>query len=171
MFDLILEFFKTYGLNLSLLAMSGIVVLGCLKWFGCFKKINANYKKYVYFATSCVLSIVACTIYILAIHEFAWASYLLLCGAVIGFTLAVYGLYEHSGIRTAWKKLVLDNIAKLFKAIVSAIVSGTMSKDKLKTMAINLGSETLNGLVAEAKAIEEQKKLEEQEKAKQETKS
>lgn len=170
MVDFVLDFFKTYGLNLSLLALTGIVVLGCLKWFGCFKKIKAEYKKYVYFGTSCVLSIIACTIYILAIHEFAWTSYLLLCVAVIGFTIAVYGLYEHSGLRTAWKKLVLNNIAKLFKMIVSAIVSGAMTKDKLKTMAISLGSETLNGLVAEAKAIEEQKKLEEQEKAKQETK-
>lgn len=165
--ELILDFFKEYGLNLSLIALSGIIILGCLKWFGCFNKINATYKKYIYFGLSCTLSIIACTIYILAIHSFDWASYLVLCLAVIGFTLAVYGLYENTGLRTAWKNLVLNNITRFFKWLMSVIVSGALTKDKLKKMAIKLGSETLNEMVAEAKTIEEQKKLEE-EKAKQE---
>lgn len=162
--ELILEFFKDYGLNLSLLALSGMVILGCLKWFGCFKKINATYKKYIYFGISCTLSIIACTIYILCTKAFAWGSYLVLCGAVIGFTLAVYGLYENTGLRAAWKRLVLNNIARLFKWLMAAIVKGALTKDKLKKMAIELGSETLSEMVAEAKTIEEQKRLDEEQK-------
>ena len=45
-FNVVLDFFKTYGWQLGLLSLSGIVVLGCLKWFGCFKKVNDKYKKY-----------------------------------------------------------------------------------------------------------------------------
>ena len=166
--ELILDFFKEYGLNLSLLALSGIVILGCLKWFGCFKKINATYKKYVYFGISCALSIIACTIYILATHSFVWVNYLILCGAVIGFTIAVYGVYENTGLRKLWTSVILNNIAKAFKGLMALIVKGSLSKDKLKKMAIELGSNTLTELVAEARTIEEQKKKEEQEKEKQE---
>ena len=61
-FNVVLDFFKTYGWQLGLLSLSGIVVLGCLKWFGCFKKVNSKYKKYLYFGLSVVFSIIACKI-------------------------------------------------------------------------------------------------------------
>ena len=90
------EFFKNYGWQLTLLALSGIVVLGFLKWVGVFNKLKDTSKKYVYYALSCVLSIIACTIYILATKSFAWASYGILCGAVVGLTGAVYTIYENT---------------------------------------------------------------------------
>lgn len=152
--NVIVNFFKTYGWQLSLLAFSGIVILGLLKWFGCFKKLNDKYKKYVYFGLSVIISILSCTIYIFVVNQFNWANYGILCLAIVGFTLTIYGLYEHTGLRTAWKKLVLDNIAKFFKFVIGAIVSGTLSKDKLKEKALSLGSETLNELVTQAKEIE-----------------
>lgn len=158
MIDIVIvsDFCKTFGWKLCLLAVAGIVILGCLKWFGCFKKINDKYKKYVYFATSCAISIISCTIYILVMHKFVWYNYLLLCGSVIVLTQAVYGLYEML-IRPHWKKLVLDNIAKLFKKIVSAISSGSLDSNKRKEIAIGLGSDILTELVALAKEKEQLK--------------
>lgn len=156
-FNVVLDFFKTYGWQLGLLSLSGIVVLGCLKWFGCFKKVNDKYKKYLYFGLSVAFSIIACTIYILATHSFNWVSYLLLCVAVIGVTLVAYGIYENTGLRALWIKVVLNNVSKLFKTLVSAIVKGSINADKLKKMAIDLGSETLNELANQAKALEEEK--------------
>ena len=161
-FNVVLDFFKTYGWQLGLLSLSGIVVLGCLKWFGCFKKINSKYKKYLYFGLSVALSIIACTIYILANHSFNWISYLLLCIAVIGVTLVAYGIYENTGLRELWIKVVLNNISKFFKFLVSAIVKGSVNTEKLKKMAIDLGSETLNELANQAKALEEEKAKAEQ---------
>lgn len=156
-FNVVLDFFKTYGWQLGLLSLSGIVVLGCLKWFGCFKKVNDKYKKYLYFGLSVAFSIIACTIYILATHSFNWVSYLLLCVAVIGVTLVAYGIYENTGLRELWIKVVLNNISKFFKFLVSAIVKGSVNTEKLKKMAIDLGSETLNELANQAKALEEEK--------------
>ena len=156
-FNVVLDFFKTYGWQLGLLSLSGIIVLGCLKWFGCFKKVNDKYKKYLYFGLSVAFSIIACTIYILATHSFNWVSYLLLCVAVIGVTLVAYGIYENTGLRALWVKVVLNNVSKFFKTLVSAIVKGSMNADKLKKMAIDLGSETLNELANQAKALEEEK--------------
>ena len=156
-YKMIGEFFKNYGWQLTLLALSGIVVLGFLKWVGVFNKLKNESKKYVYYALSCVLSIIACTIYILATKSFAWASYGILCCAVIGLTGAVYTIYENTGLRKLWKIVVLDNIAKLFALINNAIITGTLTKERLKKLAIDLGSQILNELSAEAKTIEESK--------------
>lgn len=156
-YKMIGEFFKNYGWQLTLLALSGILVLGFLKWVGVFNKLKDTSKKYVYYALSCVLSIIACTIYILVTKSFDWASYGILCGAVVGLTGAVYTIYENTGLRKLWKIIVLDNIARLFKLLTSAIVTGTLTKERLKKLAIDLGSQTLNELSAEAKTIEESK--------------
>ena len=156
-YEMIGDFFKNYGWQLTLLALSGIIVLGFIKWIGVFKNLKADNRKYVYYALSCGLSIVACTIYILATKSFAWASYGILCGAVVCFTGAVYTIYENTGLRKLWKTVVLNNIAKLFKSICNALVNGTLTQDKIKDLAIGLGSETLSELTAEAKTIEESK--------------
>lgn len=150
------DFCQKFGWKLFLLAIAGIFILGCLKWFGCFKKINDKYKKYVYFTTSCAISIISCTAYILVIHKFVWYNYLLLCGSVIGLTQAVYGLYEIL-IRPHWKRLVLDNIAKLLKKIISAIASGSLDSNKRKEIAMGLGSDILTELIALAKEKEQAK--------------
>ena len=157
-FNVIIEFWKLYGWKLSLLALSGIVILGLLKWIGCFNKLKSNKKKYIYFVISCVLSILSCTIYLLVNHCFDWANYGLLCSAVAVFTFTIYTVYENTGLRAVWKKVVLDNVAKFLKCCASAIVSGSLSQDKLKKLAMNLGSETLAELSTKAKALEESKK-------------
>ena len=161
---LIEDFFVNYGWQLGLLSLSGIVILGFLKWFGVFNKLAKNVRKYLYFGLSCVLSIIACTIYVLACGTFEALSYLLLCVAVMGITIVAYHFYEHTGLRTAWNK-VLDLIAKLFKFVVSAIVTKTLTEDKLKAKAIELGSQVLAELTKtarenELKAQQEQKPTE-----------
>lgn len=153
-YTIIIDFFKTFGWQLFLLALSGIIVLGCLKWFGCFKKLNSLYKKYVYFGLSCLFSIVACTIYLLITHNFVWTTYLALCLSVIGLTIVVYSLYEHIGLRTVWKK-VLNLISKTFKRIVTSIVNGSLNSAKRKEIAVGLGSEILTELIALAKEKEQ----------------
>lgn len=168
-FNVILGFFRTYGWQLGLLALSGIVVLGTLKWFGCFKKVNDKIKKYLYFGLSVAFSIIACSTYIFAINAFDWASYGVLCGAVVAVTLVAYGIWENTGLRALWKKVILDSISKLVKLIASAIVGGTIKSDSkvVHKQIVALGADTLNQLVAEARTIEEQKKKAEEEKVNQ----
>lgn len=157
-YNIITDFFTKFGWQLFLLALSGIVILGCLKWFGVFNKIkDKTWKKYVYFWLSCGFSIIACTIYLLATGCFQWGAYLVLCSSVIVLTIVVYNLYEHTHLRALWK-IVLDAIAKLFKFILSSIVANTLSQEKLKNKAVALGSEALAELVKIAKENEEKAK-------------
>lgn len=156
--SVIAGFFKTYGWQLSCLALTGMIVLGFLKWVGCFKKLPTNCKKYVYYAISCALSIIACTVYVLINKAFDWVNWGILCGAVIVFCGAIYTIWENSGLRAVWKKVVLDSISKLFGLITTSIVNGTLTKEKISQEAVNLGSETLAQLYREAKALEDSKK-------------
>lgn len=163
--SMIPEFFKNYGWQLGLLALSGIVLLGFLKWIGVFKKINADYKKYLYFGLSCAFSIIACTIYILMNNAFDWINYGIMCGSVICLTSGAYTIYEHTGLRALVRICILNPIAKLFKILTSA----SLSKADKERMAKELGSEVLNNLVIEARKNEVAKAAQEAEKvAKQE---
>ncbi|MGN0960768.1 MAG: hypothetical protein ACI4PF_01050 [Christensenellales bacterium] len=157
----IIKFFSTYGWKLGLLALSGIVVLGFLKKVGTFKKLNPKYKKYVYFGLSAVFSIVACTIYLLATKSFQWIPYLILCGSIFGLTLIVYQIYEHTGLRWLWNKIVdfvCLGIKKFFTLIfVHKVDAKKLEKDMMKfgvDEAIKFGQEL------QAKIDEEKKKQE-----------
>lgn len=179
--SMIPQFFKNYGWQLGALALSGILVLGFLKWIGVFKHINKTYKKYIYFGISCALSIAACTIYLLVENAFQWANYAILCLSVIALTSVSYNLYECIGLRALVKIAILDPLTKLTKIIIS----GSLSNEQKQNMALSLGSETLTNLVSEAKecerlaeekriadekAAEEKRLLEEQKKAEKEQK-
>lgn len=136
--SVITHFFTNYGWKLGVLALSGIVLLGFLKWVGVFKKVPDKAKKYVYVGVSTLFSIASCTIYLLVTKTFEWAGWGIMSGAVFSVTTIAYQIYEHTGLRTLWKTVVLNNIAKLFKAIVGAIVNGTLSTEKVKAEAIKL---------------------------------
>lgn len=151
--DVIINFFTTYGWQLGLLALSGIVVLGFLKKVGVFKKLKDDYKKYVYFGLSCLFSIVACTIYLLINGAFAWGSYAVLCLMVMVVTIVSYHIYEHIGLRWVWNKC-LDLIGKLIKYVVQQIALNTLTTEGLKKKALKLGAKTLQELTCEAQRQE-----------------
>lgn len=156
MSSMIVEFWKLYGWQLTLLACSGIVFLGALKSVGVFKKLPVNIKKYVYFGVSAFVSLVACTVYILAIHKFSWKNYAILFFGVIGITGGIYTVYENTGFRAFLKKFVFSPIKKLLKTIWIAAVNNSLTEDTVKGLALNLGVDVIKEIEkqAEAKAAE-----------------
>lgn len=159
---IILDFFKNYGWQLGLLSLSGIVILGLLKKIGIFKKLNEKYKKYVYSGISVLLSIIACTIYILATSKFEIVSYLTMCGLVIVSTITAYHIYEHTGARWLWNKfvdLLWDAIKKLFTLIFIHKLDSKKIKSEMAKYGIEASQTILNELVAE---VEANKKLKEE---------
>lgn len=159
----ILDFFKNYGWQLGLLSLSGIVILGLLKKIGVFKKLGDKYKKYVYSGISALLSIIACTIYILATSQFEIISYLTVCGLVIVSTITAYHIYEHTGARWLWNKFVdwlWDAIKKLFTLIFIHKLDSKKIKSEMAKYGIEASQTILNELMAE---VEANKKLKEEE--------
>lgn len=98
-FDTFVEFFNTYGWQLTLIAVVGIIVLGILKYANAFSRLNKEDRKPVYLCISIGLSVGGSVIYLAAMNQFD--AHLLEAFAIATFALnqAVYSLYENSKLR------------------------------------------------------------------------
>lgn len=103
--EMVFEFFKQYGWQLTLIACSGILVLGILKFFNVFKKIDESKQKYVYAGISSGFSIAAAAIYLVATHAFTWAGFGVAAIAVYTLNQTLYSMYENYGLRNLLQKL------------------------------------------------------------------
>ena len=166
--NFIIDFFKNYGWQLGLLSLSGIVILGILKKIGVFNKLNDKHKKYVYSGISALLSIIACTIYILITSKFEIISYLTMCGLVIILTITTYHIYEHTGARWLWNKLfdlICDAIKKFFTLIFVHKLDSKKIKSEMTKYGIEASQTILNELMAEVEANKKLKEEKEQQPA------
>lgn len=113
--EMILQFISEYGWKLALIACSGILVLGILKFFNVFNKIEKAKRKYFYAGISSVLSIAASGIYLVFVGQFDMGSFGLLAIAIYGLNQTIYSVYETYGFRYLIKKLgnvVISIVAK-----------------------------------------------------------
>ena len=138
--DMLIRFFENYGWIMTVLATSGIIIVGFLKACGAFNKISESYRKYVYFGVSCVISVVACTIYLCASKQFEWASWGITAACIIGFTLTLYGVYENTGVRDLLKKVIFTPLKNALKKAETSIVESSISTERLGEMALGLGA-------------------------------
>ena len=149
--DMLIRFFENYGWIMTVLATSGIIIVGFLKACGAFNKISESYRKYVYFGVSCVISVVACTIYLCASKQFEWASWGITAACIIGFTLTLYGVYENTGLRDLLKKVIFTPLKNALKKAETSIVESSISTERLGEMALGLGADVLMALAEQAK--------------------
>lgn len=103
--EMIINFVSTYGWKLALIACSGIFVLGILKFFNVFKKVQKEKRKYLYAITSSGLSILASAIYLLATGGFHITGFAIVSGAIYSINQSIYALYENLGFRAVLRKL------------------------------------------------------------------
>ena len=103
--ETLLEFFKNYGLPITIIAVVGIVILGILKYCNLFKKIAENKRHYIYFAISVGLSVLATIIYLLIVKQFT---------AIYALNQTFYNIFKITPINELGRKL-LDFIVSIFK--------------------------------------------------------
>lgn len=92
--ELIINFIKTYGLPLGLIALGGVVLLCVLKYGNVFKKLAEKWRHCLYLAISIGFSLIAAAIYLAATGQFS-AEYFFAVGLAI-FTLdqAIYAIIK-----------------------------------------------------------------------------
>ena len=168
----IIKFFTQFGWQMTVLAVSGIFLLGVLKMSGAFSKVKIyvkdkngtkvisekntiQFKKFLYMFISVLLSVAACSVYLYIRKEINIVFIATLTIPVFGLNQIAYGIYENLGVRTVWKML-LDKIKQAVKAKKGNQVSpelklaGRINKlaNKYKTLdtakALNIISQTLN---------------------------
>lgn len=114
--EMIIEFFETYGWKLTLIALSGIVLLGVLKQFHIFDKVPKDYRKYIYAGISSALSILAAGLYLHFTSGFVWSTFGVTAVAIYGLNQFAYSLYENTGLRAGLQKIGCAVIS-LFKRV------------------------------------------------------
>lgn len=109
------EFFKTYGLELSLIAVLSVIVLGLMKSFNLFERIEEGKRHALYIVISVGLSFVASVIYLIVKGSCTVET---LCGLAISLfamNQAVYATGKALGINDflagaiKFKKLLKEN--------------------------------------------------------------
>lgn len=92
--ELIIDFIKTYGLSLGLIALGGVLLLCILKYGNVFKKLDEKWRHFLYIAIAVGFSLIASAIYLAATGQFS-AEYFFAVGAAI-FTLdqAIYAVIK-----------------------------------------------------------------------------
>lgn len=116
--QMIIQFFAQYGWKLALIACSGILILGVLKFFHVFDKIEKSKRKYVYAAVSTGLSLIASLIYLLCTGSLEWATFGVYAASLYAFNQVIYSMYETFGIRALVRKfgrLCLKVIEKMIQ--------------------------------------------------------
>ncbi len=106
-------FFQTYGWQLALIALVGIVLLGILKYANVFAKVDKDKRKPLYFGISVGFSAVAAAVYLLIVGKFEINFYIAVTVAIYGLNQTFYAIYETTTLR--------ELLANLLKVIAEKI--------------------------------------------------
>lgn len=122
----LLEFFKQYGLELTLIALAGIVVLGVMKYCNLFSKVDEKYRHYIYLGISVSLSVICSIVYLSCKGQLAPEYAFTVAFALYLLNQTVYNTFKTLSINELFKK-ALDKIKQLF---ISFIDNKNKNEDK-----------------------------------------
>ena len=164
----ITSFLTDYGWQIALLALSGILVVGCLKCLRAFNWIKVYVKnedgtktedelkskhlrKFVYYILNCVIAVAVCSIYIYFMRGgFSNANYwAVLAISTIAYSTTIYAVYENLGIRSLWQ-IILNGIKTGVVSLVSNVLKGKTSKKDTQAAIDAAGNATAEAIVNQA---------------------
>lgn len=130
--EMIYSFFLSHGWKLTLIALSGIALLGVLKACNVFRKVEKEKRKYIYAAVSTSISILASAVYLVATGTFAWSTFGLLSLGIFGVNQAAYAVYETYGVRALFRKIA---------SLVIQLFTKTNTKKSTQTVVDDLAGQ------------------------------
>lgn len=111
--DKLFEFYATYGWQMTIIALAGIIVLGLLKYLGAFKKLSERNRHYCYLAISVGLSAIGTAIYLACVKLFTLDLFITIALANYALNQTFYNLFKILSVNELFV-LILDTIKKLF---------------------------------------------------------
>lgn len=109
----LLNFFTTYGLAITIIAVIGIIILGVLKYCNVFKKFDEKKRHFLYLAISVGISLIASIVYLLIIKEFQWGNFIVIAGAIYALNQTFYNIFKTTSLN-ALGTMILDFVKRLF---------------------------------------------------------
>lgn len=113
--DELLVFLETYGWQLALIALAGVIILGILKYCKVFDKFEEKLRHFFYLLVSVGISIVGSIIYLACVHQLDVVLVFTLAGAIFALNQAFYTIYDTTSLRNLLKK-----IWEWFKGLISS---------------------------------------------------
>lgn len=104
-------FFQQYGLQLTLIAIAGVIILGILKYCNLFSKLEEDKRHYVYIGISVGLSLIGTAIYLLCVQQFDAPKFFAIATAIYAINQTFYNIYKV----TPLKELIVKLLDKIFK--------------------------------------------------------
>lgn len=125
----LLVFLQTYGWQLALIALAGIIILGVLKYCNVFKKFDKKIRHVLYIVISVGISIIGAVIYLACVHQLTVEFAFVVAGAILALNQTFYAIYDTTTLKDLMAKL-LDWIKGLITSgkgqeIVDKIADGT----------------------------------------------
>lgn len=112
--DELIIFLGSYGWQLALIALLGVIILGILKYANAFDKVEKDKRKPIYFAISVGFSLVATIIYLIVIKQFSIEYVVTVTTAIYALNQTFYAIYETTTLKDLICKL-LDIIKEKIK--------------------------------------------------------
>lgn len=101
-----ITFIVTYGWQLALIALAGIIILGVLKYANVFSKIEKENRKPIYLVISVGFSIIASAIYLAVIKKFEVSYFAAIAVAILALNQTMYSIYENTNLRDLLHKIL-----------------------------------------------------------------
>lgn len=114
-------FLQTYGWQLALIALIGVIILGILKYANAFRKVKEENRKPIYFAISMGFSLIATIVYLLIIKQFDFSYVITVTMAIYALNQTMYAIYETTTLR--------DLVGKILEFIKNKIAT---KKEQIK---------------------------------------
>lgn len=99
-------FLQSYGWQLALIALAGIIILGVLKYCNVFSKFDEKIRHVFYLLISVGISIIGSIIYLACVGsltvEFAFA----VSAAILALNQTFYTIYSNLGLKELFLKLI-----------------------------------------------------------------
>lgn len=101
----LLVFLQTYGWQLALIALAGIIILGILKYCKVFDKFEEKVRHVFYLLVSVGISLIGSIIYLVCVHQLDVTLVFALAGAIFALNQAFYAIYDTTTLKALLKKL------------------------------------------------------------------
>lgn len=107
-----IAFLESYGWQLTLIAIAGVMILGILKYCKVFDKLEEDIRHFLYLLISVGLSIVGAVIYLACIHQLNAEFIFSFAAAIFAINQVAYTIYDTTPLRSLLKR-IWDKIVEI----------------------------------------------------------
>lgn len=104
--DELLVFLSTYGWQLSLIALAGIIILGVLKYCNVFSKFDEKIRHVLYLIISVGVSLIGSVIYLACVHSLTVEFIFAVAAAIFALNQTFYSIYKNTTLKDLFVKII-----------------------------------------------------------------